>query len=337
MNDIIKIDSNVANDFLRIELFLSNMCNFKCWYCYPGSNEGTHHWPKLESIVENLSYLLDYYKKHAGKKKFLLHIIGGEPTLWKDLGEFVKHFKTTYDCTISISTNGSRTIRWWKEYAEYFDHIMVSCHHEQIDVEHTITVCDLLYDKKVNFTAMVLMDPFAWDKCIGIVEHLKTSKHRWCIDALEVLHSTIKYTPEQKEYISSSLKRYPNVFWWLKTTKRYKSIKKTTVYFDNSKSKNVPTNWLTLNKFNHFFGWECNIGVDTFFINKIGHLTGACGQLLYGQDFYYNIFDKDFSEKFKPKIQPVICSKTDCLCQPEVNTSKHRIVSSKKIIPIALL
>ena len=115
---IIKIDSNVSKDRLRIELFLSNVCNYKCWYCFPGSNTGTHPWPDLDLIKENLSHVIEYYKTNLNKKQIYLHIIGGEPTLWKNFGEFVKFFKETHNCLISISTNGSRTLRWWNKYGD---------------------------------------------------------------------------------------------------------------------------------------------------------------------------------------------------------------------------
>ena len=52
--EIIKIDSNIDTDILRIELFFSNLCNYKCWYCFPGCNEGTHKWPDLELVTKNL-------------------------------------------------------------------------------------------------------------------------------------------------------------------------------------------------------------------------------------------------------------------------------------------
>jgi uncharacterized radical SAM superfamily Fe-S cluster-containing enzyme len=65
--EIVKIDSNTDEEILRIELFLSNQCNYKCWYCFPGSNEGTHLWPELDLVVKNLSALLDYYKKNSTK------------------------------------------------------------------------------------------------------------------------------------------------------------------------------------------------------------------------------------------------------------------------------
>lgn len=334
MTNIIRIESNIPKDVLRIELFLSNVCNYNCWYCFPGSHEGDVKWPEFNKIVNNLSYLIDYYKSNAGKKQINLHIIGGEPTLWKDFGRFVEYFKKNHSCVISMSSNGSRTIRWWEEFGHYVDHVMISCHHERVDTEHIIGVGDLLYKKDVTVNGMVLMDPTNWDRCTNIVNKLKASKYRWPITAVEVYHDLSKYTQEQKSFLKTAIKRYPELNYWLRSSKLSRS--KPTVYFDDRTDLTVERNWLSLNNKNYFAGWECNIGVDTFFIDKHGYIKGACGQHLFDIDYLYNIYDFNFVEKFNPKIIPTICRKIgSCDCQPETNTRKRFLLRTKKIIPIS--
>ena len=329
---LIRIQSSQDKDSLRIELFLSNRCKYKCWYCFPGSNEGTHGWPDLELIKKNLAHLIDHYKKNIGKKDFYLHIIGGEPTIWKDFGEFTKYFKEHYKCLISISTNGSRTLRWWDEYGHYSDIVMLSCHHEKVDVSHIIAVADLLYKKEVSVNAMVLMDPHVWDKCVAIVEQLKSSNSKWAIDVLEIYHHTVKYNAEQKEYLSVSNKRISTFFQKFKWKKRkfesqiHKKFEKFNsrpmLHFKNKTNKQVSQNYLSLNNLNHFKGWQCNVGVDTIQIDKDGRIKGACGNHLYDLNRYFNILDKDFTNNFYPNIIPTTCARQNCTCQPEINCNK---------------
>jgi organic radical activating enzyme len=327
MKKIIKIDSNTPSNFLRIELFLSNLCNYKCWYCFPGCNEGTVNWPELELLKKNLGHLLKYYKDKQNKEVILLHIIGGEPTLWSKLGEFVKYFKEIHNCLISISTNGSRTYRWWDEYGHYMDHIMFSCHHENMDNNHIIKVMDLLYSKDVNVSAMVLMDAYQWDKCVSIVEDLKNSQYRWSITAINLITDKFKYTDEQKKYLEHADKRMPDLEYWHRTNKRPRED--STITFDDGERLQVNDNWVALNNLNYFYNWECSLGIETFYIDTDGYIRGACNQYLYNLDYRYNIFDSDFTNLFKPNIVPVICKRANaCTCQPEINASK------KKIIPI---
>ena len=323
MAKLIKIESNYPNDMLRIELFLGNSCNYKCWYCVPKFNDGSAPWPKLDTILDNLGHLITHYRKTTNKKRVNLYIIGGEPTLWKDFSTFIQYFKTTHDCIISISTNGSRTVRWWNDYGHHLDHVMISCHHERVDINHIVKVADILYSKNVTVNAMVLMDPNHWDKCVSYIEQLKYSQHRYLITALEILGDTIKYSSEQLAYISKSIKRYPELNFYLRNGKTPRN--KPMTYYEDGTSKQVNQNYILLNKLNFFYGWTCNIGVDTFYIDTMGNIRGACGQSLYDMKSMYNIYDKDFKEKFNPTIRPITCKNLNaCTCHPEANTSKYQ-------------
>jgi organic radical activating enzyme len=285
----------------------------------------------LNDIVDNISHIIDYYKTHLHKEKIQLHITGGEPTMWDDFGEFTRHFKINYNCIISMSTNGSRSLGWWKKYGHYIDHVILSCHNEKVNPIHTKRVADMLYDKHVWVNAIVLMDPRRWDKCLDIISQLKTSKRRWSIVTTEVFHETVSYTEEQIKFIGKPNKRLPNLWYYLRYMKTI--YKEATIFFNNGKRKKVPHNWITLHKLNQFFGWNCNIGVDTFFINKHGDMQGACGEKLYNLDYKYNIYDPKFKQKFKPKLTSTTCQQTICHCIPEVNTTKQKI-NNKRVIPI---
>jgi MoaA/NifB/PqqE/SkfB family radical SAM enzyme len=320
MSNLIRIDSNQPPDLLRIELFLGDKCNYNCWYCFPGSNEGIQPWPKLDSIIDNLSHLIEYYKKTLNKKEILLHIVGGEPTLWRDFGEFTKHFKDKYNAVISMSSNGSRTLRWWEEYGHYFDHVMLSCHHETIDTKHMVAVADLLYDKNVWCNCIVLMDPNHWDKCLNIIEELKLSKNQYSIATNEILHSTVNYTSEQRNYLSTTNKRLPDARYYYECKKTINED--PTLYFSDGAVITVNNNYLSLNNYSNFKGWDCNLGVDTLYINKDGSVSGACKERLYNLDYKFNIYDKDFKEQFNPVITSTTCYQTNCHCAPEQRATK---------------
>jgi organic radical activating enzyme len=315
------------SNILTIELTLGNLCNYKCSYCFPGSNEGDKPWPNVDILIKNISHLFDTYKK-KGKNKFELYIVGGEPTLWKDLSKFCIFLKNNYNTVIRISTNGYRKSGWWKENSKLFDAVEVSVHHEFADPAHINTICDVMYEENTNLVANVLMDPMHFDKCKAILEHLKSSKRRWPIVAKWVhfvIGTQIKYTDDQKNYLKDPLKRWPNLFWWYRL--RYNDQYKTWVIEDGKKKK-IADNYIILHGKNKFQGWSCNLGLDHLHVSMVGRLSGNCGQLIYGESFYYNLYDVDFSEKFNPIIGPVTCSKHSCNCGFESNLSK--------IIPIKL-
>jgi organic radical activating enzyme len=328
MKELVEVKSKWPDDELRIEYMIGNTCNFKCWYCFPGSHEGTHRWGDIDLVTDNFTYLINHYKKN-GKKKIWLHIIGGEPTLWPELGSFAKTM-TELGCSISISTNGSRTLRWWKEHAKYFRRVTLSCHHEEMDLQHNIDVGDILYKSGCIVDAMVLMDPNCWDKCTSIVEGLRSSKYRWSIIATEIVAPGLQYTEQQTKYISKPIKRLPNIFWFFKNNEFH--IDNLKVVFDDSSTKKVNSNWIRLNKLNYFKGWDCNLGKDSIFITKEGFVTGTCQQLLYGKSWHYSLYAPNFKDQFDPIITSVLCSRDVCTCQPEINLRKKKVIP---LIPVS--
>jgi len=320
-------------DILRVGFMISNVCNYKCDYCFDGSHEGTHRFRKdWELIADNFNALFDQYVATTHKKRFDLNILGGEPTLWPNLPEFCAKIKQRHKTSIMIISNGSRTIRWWKENAQHFDHVQLSCHWKEVDIEHFTEVADVLYEANVVVTVVVLMDPAKWDLCIDLVNRLKKSRRRWALNLQKVESNStypIVYTEEQSEYIQKHTQvRFGNPFYLIRNmNKALYYQKEPKAVFENRATKKLSAHVMTLNNWNHFKGWECNIGVDNLFVMLDGEITGTCTQHLYGNDFHYNIYDPKFSENFKPAIKPAICSKEGCYCVAEINMTK-------KVIPI---
>jgi molybdenum cofactor biosynthesis enzyme MoaA len=108
----IKIVNYDAVNSLHIGYVVGTTCNFKCHYCFDGCNDGQYRFPAdLNLVKENLGYLIELYRTYYNKEKVRIHITGGEPTLWPDLGEFVKYFHDEYNCKISLSTNGNNMLK----------------------------------------------------------------------------------------------------------------------------------------------------------------------------------------------------------------------------------
>jgi organic radical activating enzyme len=313
-----EIINHTPKDVLTIEYMLGNLCNHKCSYCFPGSNTGTVPWPDVNIVLKNLDHLFSVYKK-VGKTKFDLYLLGGEPTLWKDLEILCENLKLKHDINIRISTNGTRSLSWWKRYGKNFNRVELSVHHEFAKVDHLSQIADQLFEDDINLVANVLMDPDHFEKCKNIVEHLKQSKHEWTIFAKSVhFGGKTRYTEEQKNYLTSPVKRYPNEEWWNRI--KPNDSKELWAIIDGNKIK-VRENWFALNDLNHFKGWTCNLGVDHIEIFQDGTISGNCKQQIYNMP-YYNLYDIEFENKFSPTIQPIICQKNTCECTYEISISK---------------
>lgn len=330
---LIEVDQKgLDSEYFRIDLAIGNICNYKCWYCFPGSNEGTVKWPDFELLKSNLSHLLDCYVAY-GKKKIQLNLLGGEVTHWSRFIDFVSYFKSNYDCVISLTTNGSKKIDWWEKAVPYLGSVGISHHQEYTDIEHVRNLADFLYTKNVVMSVAVLMDPTRWNACLDSVEYYKKSKYSWSIRYKEVLHSSINYTAEQKKLISKSRARRANIFWFLRNNVKHKN---DTVVVDTlNKKYKVYDQTILLNRKNNFKGWECTLGTNWVSIDSLGVVGGMCGNKLYKASETYNIFDIDFREKFNPEITNTTCRQSSCWCSFEVVMPKKQITSSNnKVIPI---
>ena len=204
----VKIVSTQKDNVLSIRWNPTNVCNYKCRYCFPDSNTGTHRAPKnLDLIIKNFKFLLNQYQEKLSKTKFQIYLAGGEPTLWKDLGVFLEEIKKEHNVYCTLISNGSRTIRWWQEYAHKIDNAHLTLHIAEGDVDHIIKVADLLYAAGAKVTVKVLMDTLHWDKGVEYIEKMKSeSQHPWFIQVEKVIEQTAdinvpSYTSDQMKYI----------------------------------------------------------------------------------------------------------------------------------------
>lgn len=331
----IRIINTDFDDYLNVSYAFTNTCNYNCNYCYPPSKEGTHRFPDYDILVKNLDHMLDIYKTHFNKKNIRINLLGGEPTLWPKLGEFAQHCHTRHNCRVTMNTNGSRTLRWWKEYAQYFDDIQISVHHEFVDVSHVINVLDEIYSTgNVMTAAQVLMDPLHWNKCMSIMNQLLKHDTPWLVKARVVMDIDDKnirpeYTKEQLKFFENKVKKYPPIEY-IQRMKQLNKIEQeessAILVFNDGTRKPYNTLEIWKNHWHKFYNWKCNLGVDRIVIQANGDITGSCtARYVFNSNTVYNILDNDFTSKFnKDTIKPTICREIYCSgCSSDIRLNKH--------------
>jgi organic radical activating enzyme len=330
MRKPIEIINNDYSDYLHLEYSLTNVCNYKCWYCGPELNSGTIRFPEnFDLLVKNLDHVLSVYREHHGKKRIRINLIGGEPTLWPKISDFAKHYYEQ-DVKITMATNGSRTARWFRENANFFDDIHVSIHHEFCDPDHIIEIMDVMYNETdVLGNASILMDVNHWDKCVAIVDKLVAHPTPWVfkIKPIFVNGQMDQYTQEQLDYIRTKLRKQPPqeyidkqiAFGRIPVNKPNIQVK-----FDDGTTDGYKTFDLFENDWYHFTGWRCNVGVDRLGINGKHDIVGFCGQdNIYGLASPLSMFDPELPSKFTPDlVRPTICEQVSCTCPSDTKVSK---------------
>lgn len=104
------LNSSEKTRLYRCELLLTDRCNFKCPYCRGLKTN------KDITYSDGLN-ILNLWVNHFNLKN--LRFSGGEPTLHKDIPDFVKFAKNGKVERIAISTNGSSDIEYYKKLISY--------------------------------------------------------------------------------------------------------------------------------------------------------------------------------------------------------------------------
>jgi organic radical activating enzyme len=332
----IAIINKTDENYLSLQYAFTNVCNYSCNYCWPHAHSGTSRWPDYNTVCKSFDHIISVYKNDIGKKTIRLHIQGGEPTLWPKLGEFAKFIYETHGCRVTMSTNGSRTLRWWEEYSDYFDDIMISVHHEFCDIEHIKAVADLIYNKNNTMvSAAVMMDPKAWDKCKDIIDNLIEHHVPWLVKSWMLVdeHEYVvkdMYSKENFEYLENKIKRKPPIEY----IDRMKSLgaiqldyTDAYIHFEDGSVTKFKAFDVMSNRVNHFFGWNCNLVQDRLVVQDNGEIYGSCGQRTLFDTGTLNIFDDDFVERFtKDIIKPVKCQQLVCGCNSDIKLTKYKNV-----------
>ena len=335
MKPIAIVNFNHAN-CLYITYSVTSTCNYNCNYCWPAAHDGKYRFPiNLDLLCNNLEHLILTYKTNFNKTNVRLTINGGEPTLWPELGEFVKRMHESTGCRITLNTNGSRTIRWWEEYASYFDDIQISVHREQCNVDHIKQLLDFIYINTDTFCgAQVLMDPLAWDNSMDILNQLVDHPTPWLVKTVLITDPSSgavmpNYQAENLNFMRNSVKKRPpeDYIVHMKSSGKIDETdkKEATILFSNGTEEPYNTFRLMENDWNKFYGWDCNVGIDRLGISYSGEVEGNCGEQIFNTSL--NINDPEFIAKFKPEmIAPIKCKKIYCDCTSDIRITKKKNV-----------
>lgn len=335
-NEVVAIENSEYDDTLSIDVYLGNVCNYSCHYCHPGLNEGDKRFPQdYDLYVKNMDHLLNVYKNNFNKKRIKIELSGGEPTLWPKIGAFGRHLKETHPEVVccKLISNGSRTLRWWKENAECFTEIHLTLHPEG-DPYHMIEVADYVYNNTDNHIAVnVVLDPTDWEASKKRLDIMVNHPTPWLTKSwLLVLGNYVRsdYTEEQLKEFEDRPKKIPPQEYIDKMRERdvISPPSKATLIYEDGKTE--PFNKLTLKRKqgdNVFTGWECNVGVDRLSC-LWGDVIAPCGaRYLFDFDNPLSLYDEKFTKKFLPTmVKPVICRQPACgICTSDLRIPKRKV------------
>lgn len=316
------------NNCLAIYWVITNYCNFSCSYCPPYLHSGSDvpNQPSREILIEFCNKLNELADTNL---KIDLDIAGGEPTTHQNIKEILGRLNSKI--YVGIITNGSRPINWWKDFKKLPDKVAFSIH-SQSNIPKIIEIADFLMSKMVYVVFNCSMDAENWDDSIAKFEFFK-AKYGWRAGPkiINSLKNGIQYAPqeltlEQKKYIiSPNIKNIdpdPNHTTYVMAIKEKKSSANGRVILqDNSIVEDDVyklRQFLVRNDLNHFYGWQCNAGINMISIMPNGDImAGICKISKIGH-----------INNFQINKHSIICNKNTCCCPADVLVSK-KLLSNK--------
>ena len=306
-------------DWFVVNWCLGNTCNFACSYCPDALHDGSKKWHD----IENVKMFVDKIKKYHPEKKIYFEFTGGEVTLYKDFIDICKFCKEN-EVRVGFITNGSRTMRWWKENIQYYDHVILSFHSEHADPEHFCKVVDFL-KFEVRTHVNIMMNPDKWDLCLDVANRVKDIGNvSMAIQPLihDLASELYDYTDEQHEVMNTQQEVFVRNISWTQEPKRNKIYRGSmkTVKGDGTWKAATPHSFIG-NNTNNWKGWDCYAGVEQLIVDMDGSVwRGWCR--VGGNIGYINDHDLVLP------TTPINCNKNLCHCNFDIMSTKIRAEGS---------
>jgi organic radical activating enzyme len=308
-----------------VEWRLGNTCNFNCSFCTPEFKDGTRRYLEYNRYIRLIDNLIDF----DPSKKIWFQINGGEPTLYPKLIDLLSYIKSKGGYT-SMFSNGSRTTRWWKELAELnvLDRLYLSYHPEQEESpDHIIEVNDIMQTTNTLVTIFVTTqsDPILFQK--AVIGHKEIQSRAIAISSLKPItnlfnNSLQPYSTDQLAEIQKNL--YVKSMGWIRVAKKKQEYLKTVPFYNSDMNmtysdqsrKSGSAQFFIESAETNFKNWECDIGIDTLFIDVENVYRGQCRQ---GESV------EIVSENTTFKTTPIICKTDHCMCSFDVQEPKRLV------------
>ena len=310
------------NQVLRVNWTMGNSCTFKCSYCPNHLNDGSIRWLPLDKMKKIVDDLLEIYTTKYNKKIFIFELTGGEPTVYPDIDDFAVYLKSK-GIYVQLCTNGSRTTRWWNDFAENFQSITLSYHVEFTDVEHMVNVGNLVESKGVNACGLVLMDPKNFDKIKNDLEYMRQHA-KFNINVRKVIDRGSKkdwfyqYSAEQLAYLEKNyVINPPNPVAQFPQEIQYR-----TIWIKDQERRNVNENTIFNLPDNNFYGWDCYAGIDTLSLDVWGNiLTGYCETMMHSP---IGSWRNDDLKQLTWPTTSTVCKNKSCVCVHDLRARKFQ-------------
>ena len=315
----IRVEKATVPGYNFIEWKIHNVCNYNCGFCGNRHKDGSQRWLSLDEYKSYIDKLLLI----SNGKPLWIQLTGGEPTLFPELLELMIYIKSK-GIMLSMVSNGSRTLRWWRELqeAKVLDQLLITYHsHQTTNFQHVTEVLNVFSNDPLETVCLITHEISSIDTAFEAYDYILENTDCFIIIKAMMIGSYdiySMYTPEQYEKIkSATLKvgKKRKLPFKLKTNlpPELLLIQTLKITYNDDSSKIVDPQDLMKTKENVFMGWDCDIGQTTMRIDYTTVYRGVCEQ---GASTELSDPNLNFTNDF------VKCESRDCFCGTDMVATK---------------
>lgn len=297
-------------------------CNYKCSYCFPGSNSTDRHHLPIDVLIKGLHDLKFKINHVLGIPKIDLTFSGGEPTLVPGFLQLIEAYDkdNSENQTLSICTNLTRGKKWWNEFLEVTKSlksitINASWHRESVgDVniarQKFLEIGNLFKSHKRNFRITMVLPPSQFDDIYSDALFFRKNDIRTLIRV-------------ERKYIEKIMGIHPDynidmindIINWNKSN--HISFVRKEKDSEEEQYNNVEQA-IALGKTN-YLNWKCYAGTSSVIIKPDGSIKRAwsCRDAPIG-----NIKNANYSLSEEPQK----CITPRCGCSSDMNSPKIKFI-----------
>lgn len=313
MNDLDKLTSieRIIPNIMVVTWVINNICDRACTYCPDKLHNGSNHHYDWNNAKIFWQMLIDRYPN------IHVSIAGGEPSLSPHLKEAIDMIWDSGN-TVGITTNLSRTLRYFLEIAPKLSYLSISYHPSSPDKNFFEKVSELQHITPC--TVRVMMDSRHWDHSVEVYTQLQKLE-RIFVEPVRILdwengRNPHVYTEEQEQWFLNSYTIYPTADQ--PVTRPSKDFRVRFNYEDGSVANPGDANSLISYNQNRFRGWRCHLGLESLFI----HQTGAIRKANCDQSIVIGNINRP-RERIVWPTAPEICDIEVCHCTTDVMITKY--------------
>ena len=284
---------------IKIEWNLGKRCNLDCSYCPEYIHD--NHSPHVDiDILKHTVAILNNLDK-----PIRLSLTGGEPSVHPHIKELLESINVVENISwLSMTTNGTRTEKWYIDQSQYIDQYVFSLHYEKNKdqvLDHIINFALTNTDTKILVHIMAHHD---------FMNEVKKDTLKLQMLSIPSVIRRIRWTEGDHDLFDDKLYHYNDLQWIIDSTAT--AIPNCIV----NESIEYHANDIIKLHMNHFKNWSCNAGIESLMINWDGNVHRATCRVGGSLGNIYN-------GSFIIPEEPVICTRNQCTCEADIPLTKE--------------